>query len=76
MWDGEEEEAVGGDGCTVEEEPGSAAGEEGGDNSFFSHDDDRDSWLPTGVVLELLLNVSPGRKKERSHTMNRLTLRY
>lgn len=72
MWDGKQEETSGGDGCAVEDEPGSAAGEEGGevwDNPFFSDEcEDRDSWLPIGVVLELLLNVSPGNKKRnKSH---------
>lgn len=62
----EQEEAAGGEDCFDEGELGSAAGEDGGevwDNPFFSEEcEDRDSWLPIGVVLELLLNVSPRRR--------------
>lgn len=58
---GEQEEAVGG-----EDKLWSAAGEDGGevwDSPFFSEEwEDRDSWLPMGVVLGLLLNVSPGSR--------------
>lgn len=66
MWDGEQEGASGGDTCAVEDELGSLAGEDGGevrDNPFFSDEcEDKDSWLPIGVVPGLLLNVSPGRR--------------
>lgn len=52
----------------MEDELRSAAGDDGGelgDKPFFSEEcDDRDPWLPIGVVLELLLlNVSPGGRK-------------
>lgn len=50
----------------MEDEPACAVGEDGGevgDNPFFSEEcEDRDSWLPIGVVPGLLLNVSPGEK--------------
>lgn len=62
--DGEQEEAAGGDTGAVEGELVCAVGENGGevwDNPFFSEEcEDRDSWLPIGVVPGLLLNVSPG----------------
>lgn len=62
--DGEQEDATGGDTCAVVDKSGSMAGEDGPEvweNPFFSEEcEDRDSWLPIGVVLELLLNVSPG----------------
>lgn len=67
---GEQEEAAGGDDGVAGGEPGSAAGEDGGevwDSSFFSEEcEDRDSWLPIGV-LELLLNVSPEGGNETKH---------
>lgn len=74
LWEGEKEEAAGGDAGAVEDELGSAAGEDGGevwDNPFFSEEcEDRDSWLPIGVVLGLLLNVSPGeRNGKTSHNI-------
>lgn len=62
LWDGEREEAAPGDGGAADGGSGSAAGEDGGDvwdNPFFSEEcEDRDSWLPIGVVLWLLLKVS------------------
>lgn len=61
---GEQEDAAGGD---VVGGSGWAAGEDGGevwDSSFFSEEcEDKDSWLPIGV-LELLLNVSPDGGQE------------
>lgn len=67
---GEQEEAAGGDDGVERGEPGSAAGEEGGevwDSSFFSEEcEDKDSWLPIGV-LELLLKVSPEGGTETKH---------
>lgn len=66
LWDGEQEEAAGGDAGAAENAPESAGGEDGGelrDKPFFSEEwEDRDSWLPIGVVLGLLLNVSPRRR--------------
>lgn len=72
LWNGEQEAAVGGDAGVPVDAPGSAGGEDGGelwDKAFFSEEwEDRDSWLPIGVVLGLLLNVSPeGRKSKKHH---------
>lgn len=60
----EEEAAAGGDEGEEEEQGASAEGDDGGDNPFFSEEcEERDSWLPVGVVPGLLLlNVSPCRE--------------
>ncbi len=75
VWDGEQEEGTGGDTCAAGDALGSAAGEDGGDiwdKSFFSEEcEDRDSWLPMGVVPGLLLNVSP-EGTETNHITERL----
>lgn len=75
--DGEQDKAAGADTGAVEDELACTVGEDGGefwDNPFFSEEcEDRDSWLPIGVVPGLLLNVSPGgRHENKSHNKLRL----
>lgn len=67
-WDREQEEGSGGDvGAAGDEEV--VAGERGGevlDSPFFSEEwEERDSRLPIGVVLGLLLNVSPSGGEQK-----------
>lgn len=75
-WDMEREEAAGVG--AVEDEPACAVGEDGGevwDNPFFSEEcEDRDSWLPIGVVPGLLLNVSPGETRKQATLRGYVTM--